>query len=82
MNDVPGLATEALSLDQMVEKLKTLIPGLLAENGVPASGDILFKLVSEIEVVSHKLKGLVPKPAKPVSMRAMKRAAARGGSRR
>ena len=53
-DDVPGLVTEASSVDQLVEKLKTLIPELLAENGLPASGDIPFKLVSEIEVVSHQ----------------------------
>ena len=53
-DDVPGLVTEASSLDQLVEKLKTLIPELLAENGSPASGDIPFKLVSEIEAVSHQ----------------------------
>ena len=53
-DDVPGLVAEALSVDQLVEKLKTLIPELLAENGIQVSGDIPFKLVSEIEVVSHQ----------------------------
>jgi predicted RNase H-like HicB family nuclease len=53
-DDVPGLATEAESVDQLVEKLKVLIPELLAENGLPSSGDIPFRLVSEIEVVSHQ----------------------------
>ena len=53
-DDVPGLVTEAQSVDQLVEKLKTLIPELLAENGIEACGDIPFKLVSEIEVVSHQ----------------------------
>ena len=53
-DDVPGLVTEAQSVDQLVEKLKTLIPELLAENGINATGDIPFKLVSEIEVVSRR----------------------------
>lgn len=53
-DDVPGLVTEAPSVDHLVEKLKTLIPELLAENGIEASGDIPFRLVSEIEVVSHQ----------------------------
>ena len=53
-DDVPGLVTEAESVDQLVEKLKTLIPELLAENGVNATGDIPFRLVSEIEVVSRR----------------------------
>ena len=53
-DDVPGLVTEAESVDQLVEKLKVLIPELLAENGLPVSGDIPFRLVSEIEVISHQ----------------------------
>ncbi len=52
--DVPGLATEAESVDRLIEKLKVLIPELLAENGRPASGDIPFQLVSEIEITSHQ----------------------------
>lgn len=44
-DDVPGLVTEAPSVDQLIEKLKILIPELLAENGVQVSGDIPFRLV-------------------------------------
>ncbi len=51
-DDVPGLATEAESVDQLVAKLKTLIPELLSENGLPTSEDIPFRLLSEIEVAS------------------------------
>ena len=51
---MPGLVTEAPSVDQLIEKLKGLIPELLAENGLPAAGDIPFRLVSEIEVVSNQ----------------------------
>jgi predicted RNase H-like HicB family nuclease len=53
-DDVPGLVTEAESVDRLVEKLKVLIPELLAENGIARTGDIPFRLVSEIEVVSHQ----------------------------
>ena len=53
-DDVPGLVTEAESVDQLIEKLKVLIPELLAENGIVRAGDIPFRLVSEIEVVSHQ----------------------------
>ena len=53
-DDIPGLVTEAPSVDELIEKLKMLIPELLAENGLPASGDIPFKLVSEIEFGSHQ----------------------------
>ena len=53
-DDVPGLFTEAESVDRLIEKLKVLIPELLAENGIARAGDIPFRLVSEIEVVSHQ----------------------------
>lgn len=53
-DDVPGLVTEAESVDQLVEKLKNLIPELLVANGVACTGEIPFRLVSEIEVVSHQ----------------------------
>ncbi len=53
-DDVPGLVTEAESVDRLIEKLKILIPELLAENGIARAGDIPFRLVSEIEVVSHQ----------------------------
>lgn len=33
---VPGLATGADTLEELVEKLKVAIPELLAENGVPS----------------------------------------------
>jgi predicted RNase H-like HicB family nuclease len=47
-DDVPGLVTEAASVDQLVDKLKTLIPELLAENGIQPCGDIPFRLVSGV----------------------------------
>ena len=53
-DDVPGLVTEAESVDQLVEKLKILIPELLLANGIPRTGEIPFRLVSEIEVVSNQ----------------------------
>lgn len=55
-DDVPGLATEAPSLDLLVPKLKAMIPELLEANGHPeAEGiDIPFKLVGEINEVAHR----------------------------
>jgi predicted RNase H-like HicB family nuclease len=45
-DDVPGLAAEAASLDQLFQELKGLIPELLALNGM-ADGDLShFKLVA------------------------------------
>lgn len=51
--DVPGLVAEADSVDQLVEKLKILIPELLEANGIERHGEVAFRLVSEIEVVSQ-----------------------------
>jgi len=52
--DVPGLVTEADSVDTLVEKLKMLIPELLEENGLSTDGgEVPFKLVSEIKTVSY-----------------------------
>jgi len=54
--DVPGLATEAPSLDVLVPKLKTMIPELLEANGrTEAEGaEIPFKLLGEINEVAHR----------------------------
>ena len=50
-DDVPGLATGADTLEDLVEKLRTVVPELLEENGLlPAcSGrdDILFFLLAQ-----------------------------------
>jgi predicted RNase H-like HicB family nuclease len=45
---VPGLATGADTLEELVEKLKVAIPELLAENGIPFQADNLpFKIETE-----------------------------------
>ncbi len=44
--DVPGLATEAETAEGLVEKLKTLIPELLALNGRTDSSPIAFELLT------------------------------------
>ena len=48
--DVPGLATGADTLDELIEKLKVVIPELLEANGVLNSGqqgDIPFAIIAE-----------------------------------
>ena len=53
--DVPGLATEAVSLDVLIPKLKAMIPELLDANGhAHTDDDIPFKLVGEINEVAHR----------------------------
>jgi len=40
--DVPGLATEADTMEALVEKLKRMIPELLDANGCADAGDARF----------------------------------------
>jgi hypothetical protein len=44
-DDVPGLATEADTIENLSDKLKHLVPELLALNGVSLSGDIAYELL-------------------------------------
>ena len=49
-DDVPGLATGADTLDDLIEKLKVVIPELLEANGVLSpgqQGDIPFAIIAE-----------------------------------
>ena len=41
-DDVPGLATEAETVESLIEKLKVMIPELLEANGSPISDEIPF----------------------------------------
>lgn len=45
-DDVPGLATEAETTEALVDKLKTLIPELLASNGQTPPMPIAFELLT------------------------------------
>ncbi len=44
--DVPGLATESETTEALVEKLKSLIPELLALNGRTDTGPVAFELLT------------------------------------
>ena len=44
-DDVPGLATEASTVESLVAKLKQMIPELLELNGVPGQGQVAFELL-------------------------------------
>jgi predicted RNase H-like HicB family nuclease len=46
-SNVPGLSTGADTLDELVEKLKVVVPELLAENGVPFKADT-FKVETNV----------------------------------
>ena len=53
-DDVPGLATEADTVDALVKKLQTMIPELLEANGCACTDEISFKLLSECTAVAHR----------------------------
>jgi predicted RNase H-like HicB family nuclease len=46
-DDVPGLATGADTLEQLIEKLKVAIPELLEENGLVSTGPLPFEIKAE-----------------------------------
>ena len=52
--DVPGLATEASSLNELINKLKVMIPELMDENGYADGGDIPFRLLSECTAIASR----------------------------
>ena len=44
--DVPGLATEADSVEALVDKLEIVIPELLEANGVPFKTAVAFEVLA------------------------------------
>jgi predicted RNase H-like HicB family nuclease len=46
-NDVPGLATGADTLEELIERLKVAIPEMLTENGIAFEPGLLFKIDAE-----------------------------------
>ncbi|MEN9793942.1 MAG: hypothetical protein RJA17_482 [Pseudomonadota bacterium] len=52
-DDVPGLATEADTLEGLSKKLERLVPELLAENGSPDSTEIAYELLARRFAVTH-----------------------------
>lgn len=45
-DDVPGLATEAETSELLIEKLRRMIPDLLAANGLDRGQDVPFELLT------------------------------------
>jgi hypothetical protein len=45
-DEVPGLATEAETTELLINKLKLMIPDLLALNGVVTDGAVAFELMT------------------------------------
>ena len=53
-DDVPGLITEAASMEVLIEKLKVMIPELLSANGYNDGDEVPFTLRSERSVVTYR----------------------------
>lgn len=57
-DDVPGLALEASTRDELVAKLQVAIPELLELNGIINEGndhnDIPFELLSRCTAIAHR----------------------------
>ena len=45
-DDVPGLATEAATMEALSEKLGDLVPELLALNGYAVAGEIAYEVLA------------------------------------
>jgi predicted RNase H-like HicB family nuclease len=45
-DSVPGLATEAATTEELIDKLRLLIPELLEANGVPHVPPVAFELLT------------------------------------
>lgn len=45
-DDVPGLATEADTIEALTTKLESLVPELLEANGCPEGADVPFELLA------------------------------------
>ena len=45
-DDVPGLATEGDTLEELIQKLKIMIPELLEANGIVVNQEVPFELFS------------------------------------
>ncbi len=45
-SDVPGLATEADTLEALIDKLKAMVPELLEANHVNLGGEVPFELLT------------------------------------
>ena len=45
-DDVPGLATEAVTMEDLIGKLKVMIPELLMANNTVIEGEVPFEIIT------------------------------------
>ncbi len=53
-DDVPGLATEAATMEALVEKLKVMIPELLMANNADFGDEVPFEIITRRFEVSRQ----------------------------
>lgn len=53
-DDVPGLATEAETLESLSSKLEVMVPELLDANGYPDGPEVPFELLARKFAVAHR----------------------------
>jgi predicted RNase H-like HicB family nuclease len=53
-DDVPGLATEAETIEALSAKLQIMVPDLLDANGYPDGPDVPFELLARKFAVAHR----------------------------
>lgn len=53
-DDVPGLATEAATLEALSAKLDSMVPELLDANGYPDGPEVPFELLARKFSVAHR----------------------------
>ncbi|HQU15457.1 MAG: hypothetical protein B7Z66_07305 [Chromatiales bacterium 21-64-14] len=56
-DDVPGLATEADTVEELLVKLRVMVPELLDANGVPDGPDVPFELMARMVSSGRALAG-------------------------
>ena len=45
-DDVPGLATEAVTMESLIEKLRVIIPELLIANNATVGDEVPFEIIT------------------------------------
>ena len=53
-DDVPGLATEAETIEALSAKLQTMVPELLDANGYPDGPEVPFELLARKFSIAHR----------------------------
>lgn len=53
-DDVPGLATEAETIEALSSKLQTMVPELLDANGYPDGPEVSFELLARKFSIAHR----------------------------